>query len=608
MNRPPGLGRALAALLVAAAAVLAYFNAAPPIALYDDALFVPNHFGLDFGSIVRLFTEDSWISAGHPMGVYRPLTLFTFAVDQAAFGPNVSGFHITNILLHVGACLLLYGLLCSLLRTRPLKDGGDEPLSAATFAAAVVAACVFAVHPIHTEAVDSIFNRSEILAAIGVLAGLWSLAAWSERKPRRAWFGAAACYFLALLCRESAVSFPVLAGLLLWLLDRGQRRRGLAKRLLPVAWLALPLAIYFAMRHAALSAPPADIGPLLSEEPPGDLGSRLLFTLASLREYLRMIVWPHPLRVSYENFQAIGNVGIGIHLAVLALAVWARRRAPGLTFGIAFFYLALLPSTRLLTSPHFSVSVAGHELFRPGSGLNKVAERYAYMPSAGLAAPLAFGLAALGRYFSASPSRSRRKIGVLSIMIVGLGSALLLTPLTLSRNVQWRNEVDLWEAEVMADPTNPDAWRLVIIPYLNVGRNEQAAAICDIVAPKYRVSPLFHHNCGLAYVRVRRFTDAEAAYKRALDGGLTFAHVNLAVLYRKMGRERDSEAESRLAVEAETDPAVRHFRRGQMLKLLHRHRWAEARNEFEQALKLQPNFTDAAELLKELDGVENPRP
>ena len=101
--------------------------------------------------------------------VYRPLTFLSYSFNYYTGGLQPEGFHFVNILLHIWVTVLLYWLLRRLL-------GGDDFVALAT-------AWLFAVHPIHTEAVTAAVGRSELLAA-GFLLAAW-IAHLRDREKRR---------------------------------------------------------------------------------------------------------------------------------------------------------------------------------------------------------------------------------------------------------------------------------------------------------------------------------------------------------------------------------------------------------------------------------------
>jgi tetratricopeptide (TPR) repeat protein len=253
--------------------------------------------------------------------------------------------------------------------------------------------------------------------------------------------------------------------------------------------------------------------------------------------------------------------------------------------------VALLPSTRLATASTLSLSLGGHVLFQPASGLVLVGERVLYMPSVGFAFVLAEGLAQLGR-----------RLGLGAAVGAALALCAVLAPVTYLRNEAWHSEIALWEAETRAAPQNGDAWRLLAAAYQKEGRNTDVARICDEQRERHPRIAQLHNNCGNAYAALRRFGDAEASYRRAIDLGLAATgHSNLARLLAEQGRSSEAEAEYAQAVQAEADPARRHLRQAQLLLRFHPDRVEDARAELLQALAMQPGFTPARDLLRQID-------
>jgi hypothetical protein len=228
-QRASALVTVLAAAAVTVLAAVTYANSISPATVHDDAFFVPARHDLSSSSVAQIFSEDTWASTGNPAGTYRPLTILSIAVNGAMFGRDASGYHATNVFLHAAASLLVFLLVLEL-------------VGAAHVWPAALAAAVFAVHPIHTEAVDSVFNRSEILATMAVVGALWVLRRWHEARPVVAWGAAAVLYLVGLLCRESAVTLPVLAVLMLWIVHAKQPLAAQVRAILPVAVLLIPLA------------------------------------------------------------------------------------------------------------------------------------------------------------------------------------------------------------------------------------------------------------------------------------------------------------------------------------------------------------------------------
>ncbi len=190
------------ALLLLGACALAYANGLTGAFTYDDKAIVRDNFRLRSPErVVDLFTTQYFGGAKGTGTAYRPLLLLSFAAQWWIHGADPVPFHVVNLLWHAAATLLLARLL---LRLAP------PPV-------AVGAALLFAVHPVHVEAVTSIVGRGETLAATLVLGCLLCALRFVDGGPRRWWAfaGALLLYFLGNLTKESAAVAPALFFLIL---------------------------------------------------------------------------------------------------------------------------------------------------------------------------------------------------------------------------------------------------------------------------------------------------------------------------------------------------------------------------------------------------------
>lgn len=232
----------------------------------------------------RLLASSYWPFGEQTLALYRPLVTLSFALDWAVFGGAAWGFHLTNALLHGLATALAFALL-----------SGFVPV-----AAAAAGAALFAVHPVHVEAVAGIVGRSDILATA---LGFAALLLWTRlpSRARAARFGVPALFFLALGAKESAIMLPAL----LLLADaasgravRGRLREWLAERAIPLGGMLLLACVYLAARVAVLGGmTPESLNPVMAALPPGS--ARVRSALQIWPEILRLFVFPRRLLSDY---------------------------------------------------------------------------------------------------------------------------------------------------------------------------------------------------------------------------------------------------------------------------------------------------------------------
>jgi tetratricopeptide (TPR) repeat protein len=412
------LGRpGLQALLVAAAALAVYVPALAAEFVYDDyALVVDNPWLRSPSWLGEVFTRQLFgfdPAAPGSVAKYRPGVHVLLMGVYAAAGTSSWAYHLVSLLLHATASLTVWALARRLL-------AGHTP------GAALGAGLLFAVHPVHVEAVAWVSGLMDLGATAAGLGTLWLLTR-RPLGPGRALAGAG-LWLVALLFKEVAVVVPVM--LLAWeAVEAGGRWRERAWRYGPLAAAA---ALYVALRLSAVGWATAHSG--WEAMPPG---LALLNALPLLASYARLLVLPTGLSVFHPFEPAASLAGPGVlagaavTLAAAAGLVLLRRRAPAAWLGLAWLLLPLLPALHLRAL-----------------GESPVAERYVYLPSVGFCLLAAAAWEAWARRATA---HGRRALPLL----LGLAVLVAATGKTGSQVGVWQDEVSLWLNAVEAAPTAP---------------------------------------------------------------------------------------------------------------------------------------------------------
>ena len=314
--------------------------------------------------------------------LYRPLAVASYTLDGLV--DDAPWFHAVNLLWHAGAAVAVAALA--------------RRWAGAT--TALVAGLIFAVHPVHVEAIANVIGRAELMAAAGVCLAVYAALV----KESIGW--SALALAVGLLSKENAAVAPVL---IVWGWALGFARPPRHRMMAFVgSWLAIA-AVYVALRGTVL-APYGrlhDIAPVFVGQSP--VAVRLT-AVAALADVLRLLVFPLTLRVDYspaERTIVTSLLDVRLLLGLGALAVWAglllgawRHQRKLEAFGLGWIAIALLPVSNLL----IPVGIL-------------LAERTLYLPSAGLA--LAAG-AALARL----PFARLRVVAVVLVLAGGIRSAL----------------------------------------------------------------------------------------------------------------------------------------------------------------------------------------
>ncbi len=324
----------------------------------------------------------------------RPLTNLTFKLNEWAGGQDPAGYHLVNLALHLAAVLLLHLTLAAILPRR----------------AALLAAGIFAVHPILAEPVNYVFARGTLLSTLLCIA---SLHAWLRDRRWTAvlWFAA------AMLTKEEAVAFPIF----LFLLDasRHRFRAGVAPL---AAMLALALAAGLRVLTATAQVQGAAVGFTAHTGPFEYLAAQGVVIL----RYWRMILLPWGFTVDPEIAVPAMWIRVGAWALILAAILLATRWWSNLRAGFWFIgsLLLLLPSSSIFPADDLA------------------ADRRMYLPVVALCAALGILLA----HWKSTTAQA-------TVII-------LLAAISVRQSLIWRTEQSLWADAVSLAPhkARPRLW------------------------------------------------------------------------------------------------------------------------------------------------------
>jgi hypothetical protein len=492
-----------AALLVALVTLLVFLAAVGNgfVNWDDDVNLTGNPWFRGFGA-----DNLRWMFTTTLMGHYIPLTWLTFAADQALWGLDPRGYHLTSVALHALNAALVFLVARRLL-------GGERVLPAA------VAALAFALHPLRVESVAWATERRDVLSGAFALSSLLAyFRSVDDPDHRRRWLGLSLAAFAgALLSKAIAMTLPLILVAVDVHLRRVNRRALLEK--LPFACLAVVgAAIALVAQWQTTMTPWSQHGALprtaMVAYSMGFYASRtaLPIGLSPLYELPAVI---HPLEVPYA-LSALGT------LAMTLVAVALRRRVPGLLLAWVAYVVMVLPISGAVH--------AGHQL---------VADRYSYLACVPWALLAGAGIAWIldARRPDALPSAVR--VATVTSAIALLGAWTLLTT---SQIPVWRDSETLWRTAVDHDPACSVCRTNLGRVFLEQGHLEAAAAEfrLAIAARPERANP--HNNLGTVLYRQGRVREAFAEFQlaAALQPHFADPHNNLGVLYAGLGQVEEA--------------------------------------------------------------------
>jgi protein O-mannosyl-transferase len=437
-------------------AVLVYANSLANPFVFDD------HSAILANESIRQIAVADYAEYGRATDG-RPLVRLSFALNYALGGYEVRSFRVVNLLLHILCALLLYS---ALRRALPGRD-----------AVALMTALVWVVHPLNSECINYIAQRSELLMALCFLTVIYASQRAAVDSGHKAWqYAAVAACIAGMTCKESMVTAPIVV----MLYDRF---------FLWPNWRAAWAERRFL--YSGLFGSWAVLAALVARQPRGDsagwgLGlsvfDYMLNQAVMVVEYLQLSLWPHPLVLDYgfPRLLDIGQVWPQVLLvgALFLLSVVALRLRPRAGFAALCFFLILAPTSSIVPI------------------LTEVgAERRMYLPLMLLLALLVVGARELW---------VRSGWSMKSLQGLFLAAVLSLSLLTVSRNAEYSSAVSIWRATIEAVPENARA----------------------------------HNNLGEALTKVASLETALVHFRRAVElkPDLLSARHNLATAYKKSGR------------------------------------------------------------------------
>jgi tetratricopeptide (TPR) repeat protein len=433
---------------------------------------------------------------GSTSAYYRPVQNLSYLLDYYLWNTDAAGFHLSSVLLHVVAGLLLFPLLTVVFQATCGTSSGRNKFNPR--AAAFIASAVWIVHPVHSAAVDYVSGRADSLA-FGFAAAGWLLYVHATKAKSNAskfaWYCCAALAGMLALCsREIACVW--LAIFLIYTISfaRVESRR---RKIATVGCALLLLGAYVGLRQLPVypGTPPA------VDNWPAPV--RAMLMLRALGDYARLLVWPSNLHMERTVFDAetlrnhlSWRAGAGIeYLSLLGaafallLALGCARKGPGRrlrTFGAVWFFAGFLPVSNLVQ-------------------LNAtVAEHWLYLPSVGVLIFLVGCAVEL-------PRASLKLLPVVSVFIVlGLGARSLV------RSTDWHDELTFFTRTLAAGGRSGRVVVNLAQAYSNLGRYSKAEELCRrilAIAPHYGVA---RNNLAFALSRQGKTAEAAALFAQTM--------------------------------------------------------------------------------------------
>jgi len=483
-----------------------YANSLDNDFVFDDESVIVGYAPLqDLSSIPKFFTAEEGF---HKVigRYYRPVVSTTYALDYAIWGLKPYGFHLTNIIIHTIATLLLLLILIKLFSE--YKYGQISSFSGAL---------IFAVHPIHTEAISWVSGRTDSLVTLFIfLSFLFYIKYLESENSNKYLIISLFAYLLALLSKEMAVTFPVI----LFMFDfvyRGKNFEWIKRNILSYVYFTVLTILFILIRFYILRNIVDRTNYFYFHGK--DFMTVLYTMIQTIPVYFRLLFVPVNLLYHYNGIlpdsSSLTDMRTLLSLIFLVILIFVAiitfRKQSIISFSIIFFLISLLPVMNIIPTMNF------------------MAERFLYLTSFLISLLIAY-------YFSVYLNNKNKNI-ILGVSVI---VTVIFGYLTFQRNYDWKTNDTLYSTAEGRDGN------VLLVNMGNIYANKQNYTEAE---KRYKRaieirdnSVLAHHNLGLIYLIRGSLDSAEIEIKKglAIDSLAPDGYLQLSNIYQQQGRIREA--------------------------------------------------------------------
>ena len=514
-------GRKLLIEIALAAAVWAVFAQVYrfDFVSFDDTAYVLNNPHLRHG---LSWEGIRWAFGTTSCEFWHPLTWLSFLLDFELFGLHPGGYHLTNVVWHLLATLLLFALFCR--------------MTGCLWRSAFVAA-FFALHPLHVESVAWVSERKDVLSAFFWMLTLYLYVYYTEKPALKRYLPVVFSFVCGLMSKPMVVTLPLVMILLdVWPLKRlNFDREGLLLQLKEKLPLLTLSAVFTAVTLYAQYRP-------AGRDLQFPLASRAANAFVSLVTYLQKTLWPTHLAAFYpfpDHIPALKAVAaVALIFLITASAAAAAKRLPFLFVGWFWFLICISPVAGVVPIGDFAM-----------------ADRFHYLPSIGLSVILAWGLPAIIKNDTLAKKFLLAAAG-LFLLAMGIVSY--------QQTTVWKNDTRLFQHLLRVTKNN-------YLAYINLGSVlDQEGKTSEAVAcysEAIRIMPnlvLSYNKRALAFAKLGRYQEAFDDLNKVirLKPDYADAYLSRGAIYLRLGRYAEAVGDFSEVIRLRPDDDSGYFNRG----------------------------------------------
>lgn len=469
---------------------------------YDN--IVNNAYIRDLGNLDKFFSQNLIAGAGKFIEWYRPVLLFSYALDYQFWGYKPAGYHLINLILHIFSAFFLYLVIVKIFKNCSV---------------ALLCSLFFLIHPVQTEAVTYISGRADLLFTFFLLGSLYYFLIFEETLNKKYLIGSLSLFLIALFSKETAIIFPFLLVLYYSTLKRNSANFFARERFLKISPFLVPAGFYFLIRQLTLG-PSNLITSLVNYELSSFFHRTLVFAKSTL-SYWKILILPTNLHYRLADDLIIQPGDFGLIFGILFLfapifiSIFAKKIRKFIIFAFGWFFIGIFPSSNILIPINYVVG-----------------ERWLYFSAIGFFIVLAVLLNQL-----LNQPKFKKGVTIVTIVI-----GILFSVIAIDRNRDWKNEISFFSQTLEYFPDNARMHADLAIAYAEGGNNEKALAEFRRSIELNPDEPNIHFNFGVFFQNNGNLEAAAEEYELAIKtkGAPPKAYDNLASVYVKLKRYDDA--------------------------------------------------------------------